>query len=153
MSDVGESVGFYTKLLGVAPTKLRDGYANFVVADPPMKLIVIEDEGEPGSINHLGIEFEDGIGVAAKSRLVADAGLDIEVDDPHTCCYATQEKAWANDPEGIPWEMYTVVEDTAHFGASPRAGVTSSDKPPSTSPWTGNVTADPSALPQRDDCR
>ncbi|MCL4152087.1 UNVERIFIED_CONTAM: hypothetical protein GTU68_032503, partial [Idotea baltica] len=120
VSDVDAAVEFYTMLFGVGPAKHSAGYANFVVADPPMKLIVIEGEGNPGSINHLGVEHNSGTEVAAETRRVIDAGLEVELDDPHTCCYATQEKAWAQDPEGTPWEIYTVVEDTANFGASPR---------------------------------
>lgn len=122
VDDVDASVEFYTKLFGVEPAKHRPGYANFVVVDPPMKLIVIENEGVPGSINHVGIEFEAADDVAAETKRVADAGLPVEVDDPHTCCYATQEKAWTQDVDGVPWELYTVVADAAGFGASPRGG-------------------------------
>ncbi len=122
VDDVEASVAFYTSLFGVAPVKQRPGYANFVVADPPMKLIVIENEGTPGSINHVGIEFDDGAQVGAETARVAAAGLPVEVDDPHTCCFATQEKAWTRDADGVAWELYTVVADTAHFGASPRGG-------------------------------
>jgi len=122
VADVDTAVDFYTALLGVTPAKHRPGYANFVVADPPMKLIVIEDEGDPGTINHLGIEFETSEEVAAETHRIATAGLDVELDDPHTCCYATQEKAWTQDADGVPWEIYTVVDDTSNFGASPRGG-------------------------------
>ena len=122
VDDVDASVEFYTKLFGVGPAKHRQGYANFVVADPPMKLVVVENEGVPGSINHVGIEFESGEEVAARTELVAAAGLAVEVDDPHTCCFATQEKAWARDRDGVPWELYTVVADTENFGCSPRSG-------------------------------
>lgn len=122
VEDVEAAVDFYTKLLGVTPAKHRPGYANFVVADPPMKLIVVEDEGEPGTINHLGIEHDTASQVAVETRRIAAAGLDVELDDPHTCCYATQEKGWTQDADGLPWEIYTVVEDTPNFGASPRGG-------------------------------
>lgn len=122
VDDVDASVEFYTKLLGVEPAKHRAGYANFVVADPPLKLIVIENEGVPGSINHVGVEFESGEAVAAETQRVAAAGLPVEIDDPHTCCFATQEKAWTQDADGVPWELYTVVAETDHFGASPRGG-------------------------------
>lgn len=122
VDDVNASVAFYTQLLGVGPAKHHDGYANFVVQDPPMKLVVVEKEGEPGSINHVGIEFDSGADVAAETARVAAAGLPVEVDDPHTCCFATQEKAWTQDVDGVPWELYTVTADAAGFGASPRGG-------------------------------
>ena len=122
VEDVDASVQFYRKLFGVDPAKHRPGYANFVIEDPPLKLVVIENEGSPGSINHVGIEFETGQEVAAETERVASLGLPVEVDDPHTCCFATQDKAWTKDDDGVPWELYTVVADTAGFGASPRGG-------------------------------
>lgn len=122
VEDVEASVEFYTKLFGIDPAKHRVGYANFVVADPPMKLVIVEKEGTPGTINHVGIEFESGDEVAAKTEAVSAAGLPVEVDDPHTCCFATQEKAWTRDRDGVPWELYTVVSDAPGFGASPRGG-------------------------------
>jgi len=122
VDDVEASVAFYTKLFGVGPAKHREGYANFVVADPPMKLVIIENEGKPGSINHVGIEFASGEEVAERTEKVTAAGLTVQVDDPHTCCFATQEKAWAQDADGVAWELYTVVSDAAGFGASPMGG-------------------------------
>lgn len=122
VDDVEASVDFYTKLLGVQPNKHRPGYANFVVEDPPLKLVVVENEGVPGSINHVGVEFDTSEEVAAETGRIGELGLPFEVDDPHTCCFATQEKAWTQDADGVPWELYTVVEDTSHFGASPRGG-------------------------------
>lgn len=121
VDDVDVAVEFYAKLFGVAPDKQRPGYANFVVEDPPMKLIVIEDEGTPGTINHVGIEYADGSEVAAQTERIAETGLEVQVDDVHTCCYATQEKAWTLDADGVPWELYTVVADTEDFGANPHA--------------------------------
>ncbi|MEM9518990.1 MAG: ArsI/CadI family heavy metal resistance metalloenzyme [Actinomycetota bacterium] len=122
VDDVDEAVSFYSRLFGVAPAKHRPGYANFVVADPPLKFIVIEHEGEPGTINHVGIEHADGEAVAREASRIGELGLPVEVDDPHTCCFATQEKAWTRDPNKVLWEIYTVTEDTSHFGASPRGG-------------------------------
>ena len=117
VADADAAVGFYSKLFGVAPAKRRPGYANFVVADPPLKLIVIEGEGEPGTINHVGIEVDGTDAVVAATHRLAELGLPFKVDDTHTCCYATQDKVWTQDPDGVPWETYTVVDDTEHFGA------------------------------------
>lgn len=122
VNDVEASVAFYTKLFGVEPAKHREGYANFVVTDPPMKLVIIENEGDPGTINHVGIEFANGAEVAERTKQVTAAGLPVQVDDPHTCCFATQEKSWTQDVDGVPWELYTVVTDAPGFGASPMGG-------------------------------
>jgi catechol 2,3-dioxygenase-like lactoylglutathione lyase family enzyme len=115
--DVDAAVAFYTKLFGVGPAKQRPGYANFVVADPPLKFIVIENEGEPGTINHLGFEVADTDAVVAATQRLAALGLPFKVDDTHTCCYATQDKVWTNDPDDVPWETYTVLAATEEFGA------------------------------------
>ncbi|MBN4047418.1 VOC family protein [Acidimicrobiaceae bacterium AH-315-P05] len=118
VKDVDAAVEFYTKLFGVGPAKHRDGYANFAIVDPPLKLVVIE-EGDPGTINHVGIEYDSGEAVVAETERVAALGIPVVVDDAHTCCFATQEKAWARDADGVPWELYTVVADTEDFGANP----------------------------------
>lgn len=115
--DVEEAVAFYSRFFGVGPAKHRAGYANFVVADPPLKLILIEDEGPPGTINHVGIEVADTDAVVAATNRLASLTLPFKVDDTHTCCYATQDKVWTQDPDGVPWETYTVLDDTTDFGA------------------------------------
>jgi catechol 2,3-dioxygenase-like lactoylglutathione lyase family enzyme len=117
VADADAAVGFYSKLFGVEPAKQQAGYANFVVEDPPLKLVVIEGEGEPGTINHVGIEVADTEAVVAATHRLAELGLPFRVDDTHTCCYATQDQVWTQDPDGVPWETYTVVEDADHFGA------------------------------------
>lgn len=115
--DVEAAVGFYSKLFGVEPAKHRSGYANFVVVDPPLKFIAIENEGEPGTINHVGIEVASTDAVVAATKRLAELGLPFKVDDTHTCCYATQDKVWTQDPDGVPWECYTVLADAADPGA------------------------------------
>jgi catechol 2,3-dioxygenase-like lactoylglutathione lyase family enzyme len=117
VSDVDAAVEFYTKLFGVGPAKQRPSYANFVVADPPLKFIVIEGEGVPGTINHLGFEVADTNAVVAATHRLAELGLPFRVDDTHTCCYATQDKVWTSDPDDVPWETYTVLAATEEFGA------------------------------------
>lgn len=122
VTDADAAVEFYTRLLAVPPAKHRPGYASFVVDDPPLKLVVIEGEGEPGSLNHVGIEHPNSASVAEETERVARSGLAVHVDDEHTCCFATQQKAWTRDPDGVPWEIYTVVSDTDHFGVNPHGG-------------------------------
>ncbi|CAM4337943.1 ArsI/CadI family heavy metal resistance metalloenzyme [Nocardia ninae] len=118
VSDVEAAVTFYTELLGVEPAKHRDGYANFVVSDPPLKLVLIEGEGAPATINHVGIEVADSEAVVRQAHRLAEAGLHTRVDPTHTCCYATQDKVWVADPDGTPWEVYNVIGDTGYFGAA-----------------------------------
>ena len=55
VDDVEQSVAFYSRLFGTEPAKTRPGYANFAVAEPPLKLVLIENPGHGGSLNHLGV--------------------------------------------------------------------------------------------------
>jgi catechol 2,3-dioxygenase-like lactoylglutathione lyase family enzyme len=117
VSDIDAAVGFYTRLLGTGPTKRRPGYANFAVVDPPLKLVLIEDAGARGSgvvgaLNHLGIEVGTSSEVTGTSRRLSGEGL-VTLDQESTaCCYAEQDKVWVHDPDGAPWEVYTVLRDS-----------------------------------------
>jgi catechol 2,3-dioxygenase-like lactoylglutathione lyase family enzyme len=111
VSDLDSAVSFYTKLFGTEPAKLRPGYANFAVADPPLKLVLIESQGAPGSLNHLGVEVETASEVGAAQRRLADEGLATATEDNVSCCYAIQDKVWVDSPDGTPWEIYTVLGD------------------------------------------
>ncbi len=111
VSNVEEAVEFYTKLLGTEPAKRRPGYANFAVEDPNLKLVLIENGGKPGSLNHLGIEV-DGTGtVASTTARLREEGLATAVEDEVACCYAVQDKVWVHDQDGAPWEVYAVLSD------------------------------------------
>jgi catechol 2,3-dioxygenase-like lactoylglutathione lyase family enzyme len=111
VADLNAAVAFYTKLFGTEPAKLRPGYANFAVDDPPLKLVLIEGHGEPGTMNHLGVEVPTTGEVAATQQRLADEGLATAVEDEVACCYAVQDKVWVDAPDGEPWEVYTVLAD------------------------------------------
>jgi len=116
VSDLDEAVAFYSKLFGTEPAKLRPGYANFAIADPPLKLVLMEDttargNGTVGALNHLGVEVETADQVAAATGRLTGEGLTTEVEEQTNCCFAIQDKVWVNDPDGAPWEVYTVLAD------------------------------------------
>lgn len=116
VGDIDSAVGFYSKLFGAEPAKRRPGYANFAIADPPLKLVLIEQggtrgHGTVGALNHLGVEVETPGEVRAATVRLAGEGLEPEVQESTTCCYAVQDKAWVDDPDGAPWEVYTVLAD------------------------------------------
>ena len=116
VADIDAAVDFYSKLFDAEPAKRRPGYANFAIAEPPLKLVLIENpaargEGVAGALNHLGVEVSSPEEVQAATRRLAGQGLDPEVQESTTCCYAVQDKAWVNDPDGAPWEVYTVLAD------------------------------------------
>ena len=112
VSNIDEAVDFYSKLFQTEPAKRRDGYANFAIAEPPLKLVLIENADAAGSMNHLGVEvFSTDEVIAAQARLAGD-GLATATEDNVTCCYAVQDKVWVDDPDGSPWEIYTVLGDS-----------------------------------------
>ncbi|WP_051450119.1 ArsI/CadI family heavy metal resistance metalloenzyme [Actinospica robiniae] len=112
VSDLDGSIAFYSKLFGVEPAKRRPGYANFAIAEPPLKLVLIEDEGdEPARLDHLGVEVEEAEQVAAAVTRLAAQGLATDVQENTTCCYAVQDKVWVTGPGGERWEVYTVLAD------------------------------------------
>jgi catechol 2,3-dioxygenase-like lactoylglutathione lyase family enzyme len=112
VSNIDEAVDFYSKLFATAPAKRRDGYANFAVDTPPLKLVLIENPDAAGSLNHLGVEvFSTDDVSAAQARLAGD-GMATATEENVTCCYAVQDKVWVDDPDGAPWEIYTVLADS-----------------------------------------
>ena len=107
VGDLEASIAFYTKLFKTPPAKVRENYANFAIAEPPLKLVLIAGGGEPGTLNHVGVE------VASTDEVMAEAarmGLEGDVQESTTCCFAVQDKVWVSGPE-IPWEIYAVLAD------------------------------------------
>ena len=116
VAELDAAIDFYSKLFAAQPAKVRPGYANFAIADPPLKLVLIEHpegrgHGTAGALNHLGVEVESSGQVQAATARLTGQGLDPEVQTSTTCCYAVQDKAWVDDPDGAPWEVYTVLAD------------------------------------------
>jgi len=116
VNDIDEAVAFYSRLFGTEPAKRRPGYANFAVAEPPLKLVLMENPGQGGTLNHLGIEVPDIGTVDAEQTRLAGAGLASTNERDTTCCYAKQDKFWVQgSPGGESWEIYTVLDDSESF--------------------------------------
>ncbi|WP_270887039.1 ArsI/CadI family heavy metal resistance metalloenzyme [Pedococcus sp. 5OH_020] len=112
VSDLDASIEFYSRLFDTTPAKRRPGYANFAIAEPPLKLVLLEGRhGEDTRMDHLGVEVESTDLVASATNRLADAGLATRIEDNTTCCYAVQNKVWVNGPGAEPWEVYTVTAD------------------------------------------
>jgi hypothetical protein len=107
----------YSRLFATTPHKRRSGYANFAIAEPPLKLVLIENPGQGGSLNHLGVEVGTTDEVADATRRLTEAGLASAVEDATTCCYAVQDKVWATAPGGERWEVYTILDDNPATGS------------------------------------
>ena len=118
VDDLDTAVTFYSTLFGTAPHKVKPGYANFAIAEPPLKLVLIENPGQGGSINHLGVEVETSEQVHAEIARLSGAGLFTAEEIGQTCCFATQDKVWVDGPGGEKWEVYTVLADSETFGGA-----------------------------------
>ena len=94
VNDIDEAVSFYTRLFGTEPAKRRPGYANFAIAEPPLKLVLLENPGQGGTLNHLGVEVDSTAAVDAEQARLAEAGLAAVDERDTTCCYARQDKFW-----------------------------------------------------------
>lgn len=119
VSDLDQAIDFYTKLFDTEPSKVRPGYANFAVAEPPLKLVLIEGV-EGGTLNHLGVEVESTDDVATTDARLRGVGMSTATEDNVACCYAVQDKVWVDDPDGAPWEVYTVLSDVEMPGGQLR---------------------------------
>ncbi len=112
VSDLEGSIAFYRSLLGAEPAKRRPGYANFAIAEPPLKLVLIEGEPDrPTVLDHLGVEVETTADVTEATARLSALGLRTAVENDTTCCYAVQDKVWVHGPGAEPWEVYTVKAD------------------------------------------
>jgi lactoylglutathione lyase len=120
VDDLDQAVTFYSKLFNTQPAKLKEGYANFAIAEPPLKLVLLENPGKGGTINHLGVEVESSDTVHAEIARLTGEGLFTDEEIGTTCCFATQDKVWVTGPAGENWEVYTVLADSDTFGTSPQ---------------------------------
>lgn len=124
VDDVEAATAFYATLFGTEPAKTRPGYANFAITDPPLKLVLLENPGQGGTLNHLGVEVGSVEEVDAEQTRLAAVGLASTEERDSTCCYAKQTKFWVeNTPDDVRWEVYTVLADSPTFsgGTAPLA--------------------------------
>jgi catechol 2,3-dioxygenase-like lactoylglutathione lyase family enzyme len=120
VDELDAAIDFYSKLFATEPAKVRPGYANFAIAEPPLKLVLIETPGRGGTLNHLGVEVRSTDDVASAQERLGAAGLTTIVEDRVTCCHALQDKVWVEGPAGEPWEIYTVLADVEMPGGQLR---------------------------------
>ena len=120
VDDLDSAVDFYSRLFATTPAKLRPGYANFAIENPPLKLVLFEQAGKGGTINHLGVEVESSELVEAAQARLAGEGLNTATEEGVACCYARQDKVWVDGPSGEPWEIYTVLADVEMPGGELR---------------------------------
>ena len=122
VSNLDEAVDFYSKLFNAEASKRRPGYANFAIANPPLKLVLIEAEGGGGTLNHLGVEVETAEEVLAAEGRLSNDGLETTGVDDTTCCYALKTETWVSDPDGAPWEVYVKTGDAEQMANTVLAG-------------------------------
>ena len=118
VDDLDEAITFYSKLFNTEQAKVKPGYANFAITEPPLKLVLLENPGHGGTLNHLGVEVQSSDTVHAEITRLTEAGLFAEEQINTTCCFANQDKAWVTGPGGEKWEVYTVLADSDTFGVT-----------------------------------
>jgi catechol 2,3-dioxygenase-like lactoylglutathione lyase family enzyme len=123
VSNLESSIAFYANLFSTRPAKVREGYANFVVENPPLKLVLIEQtaargSGIAGALNHVGVEVETADQVATSAARLSEQGMTIDLRQGTTCCHALQDKVWVDDPDRLPWEIYAVLADVEESSAT-----------------------------------
>ena len=118
VDDLDAAIAFYSKLFGTAPAKVKPGYANFAIVEPALKLVLLENPGQGGTLNHLGVEVESSETVHSEIARLTDEGLFTEEEIGATCCFATQDKVWVTGPGGERWEVYTVLADAETFSGT-----------------------------------
>ncbi|HEU5034615.1 MAG TPA: ArsI/CadI family heavy metal resistance metalloenzyme [Mycobacteriales bacterium] len=142
VDDLETAVAFYSKLFDAQPAKTRPGYANFAVANPPLKLVLLENPGQGGTLNHLGVEVESTDVVDAEQTRLAASELASVDERGTTCCYARQDKFWVEGaPSGERWEIYTVLADSDTFAAATATGETCCGAPLPAEPTVATATA------------
>ncbi|MDP7736255.1 ArsI/CadI family heavy metal resistance metalloenzyme [Mycobacterium paragordonae] len=117
VDDLDEAIAFYSKLFNTSPAKVKPGYANFAIEEPPLKLVLLENLGQGGTLNHLGMEVDSSDEVHAEIARLSAEGLFTQEEMGTTCCFATQDKVWVNGPGGHRWEIYTKLADSETFFA------------------------------------
>jgi catechol 2,3-dioxygenase-like lactoylglutathione lyase family enzyme len=127
VSDLDEAIAFYSRMFDAAPAKVRPNYANFAIADPPLKLVLMQTGAPGATLNHLGVEVESVDAVRGATSRLTDEGMTTRAEQG-ACCYAEQDKVWVSDPDGAPWEFYTVLGDApqASIGCDDHACATGS---------------------------
>ena len=119
VSNLNDAIEFYSKMFNTKPAKVREGYANFAIADPPLKLVLMErsvgDTSEFHHLNHLGVELENSALVDESIERFENLGLVEKIEKDTVCCYAKQDKVWVQSPDNAPWEFYTVLADSSTF--------------------------------------
>lgn len=115
VDNLDDAITFYSKLFGVEPAKVKPGYANFAIADPPLKLVLLENPGQGGTLNHLGVEVQSSAKVHSEIARLTGEGLFTEDEIGTTCCFALQDKVWVGGPGGERWEVYTKLADSETF--------------------------------------
>ena len=109
--DLDEATEYYSKLFNVQPHKIREGYANFSIVSPPLKLVLFENPAAEERINHLGVEVSTSDELKQVTQRLQTSGLVDQINTDETCCFATQDKVWSNEPQGLPWEWYLITDD------------------------------------------
>ena len=123
MRDIEEAVSYYSKLFDAKPHKRKEKYANYAIDNPPLKIFLIENSNAHDRINHLGVEVDQKEDLNGVMKRLKHDGIANNIEEQTTCCFATQDKVWSIEPQGLNWEWYTIIDDNPNETSTSKSSV------------------------------
>ncbi len=112
VSNLQNSINFYNAFFGRQPVKIKPKYAKYILDQPSLIISFVENkERVQSNFGHLGFQVESLEDLNTILRYAEQSNLVSKTEIGTNCCYAKQDKFWANDPDGIQWEVYYFHED------------------------------------------
>jgi predicted enzyme related to lactoylglutathione lyase len=115
VEDLANAIGFYSALFATQPAVVKTDYAKWMLDDPRVNFAISTRGKQPG-LDHLGIQVETQDELQEVYERLHQAGGNIIEQGQTSCCYATSEKSWIDDPAGISWETFFTTGESTHYG-------------------------------------
>ena len=119
VTDLPQSVRFYSALFAAQPTVLKDDYAKWMLDDPRVNF-AISNRGAKAGLDHLGIQAENGPELEEIGSRLAQADVSVLPQKAASCCYAKSDKYWTLDPQGVAWESFHTLDSVPVYGSDTR---------------------------------
>lgn len=116
VSNLDESIRFYSQLFGARPTVTKSDYAKWMLDDPRVNF-AISQRGAQAGVNHLGFQVETDEELAELNARLTAADLPSVEEANAACCYARSNKYWSVDPQGVAWEAFHSLGEIPTFNA------------------------------------
>jgi len=115
VKDLEQSVRFYSTMFGAPPAVLKPDYAKWMLDDPRVNFAISQRGGALG-VNHLGVQAESDEELEAIHAKLRLADAEVVAEKGVHCCYATSDKYWITDPQGVAWESFRSLGNVPFYG-------------------------------------